>query len=391
MCFKGVRVLVTDGGGKQPLAMIRGLKEIGCNVTVLCSSKWDSCYVSNQPDKKILERRLFEDNSNAFSLEDKYSFYLSLAKSGNYDVFMPIGDKSTNFVTIHESELKKYVKLACAPREIYIKAFNKQLTFEQAMKSGIPCPKTRRDNQAIEDFLQEVNFPIIIKPRQGLGSIGFHKFKTVEEFRQRLNDKSFNVDDYVVQEFVDFEHRIDANIFMDRKGQVCTSYSADVLRWFPIDAGAGVVVQTINEPEAIKYAGQLLRDLGWQGFANVNFMIDKNTGEPKLLEINGRIPASVKLAYMCGFNISKQLLEMVYEEEVTRYPVNTKFNMYLRHFDTDVAWFFKSPDRFRAKPSWFSWKNTEEVLFRKDDPKPFFCQFLQKVFAYRTIMKNKRH
>ena len=391
MNFTGIRVLVTDGGGKQPLAMIRGLKEIGCHVTVLCSSKWDSCYVSNQPDKKILERRLFEDNSNAFSLEDKYSFYLSLAKSGNYDVFMPIGDKSTNFVTIHESELKKYVKLACAPREIYIKAFNKQLTFEQAMKSGIPCPKTRRDNQAIEDFLQEVNFPIIIKPRQGLGSIGFHKFKTVEEFRQRLNDKSFNVDDYVVQEFVDFEHRIDANIFMDRKGQVCTSYSADVLRWFPIDAGAGVVVQTINEPEAIKYAGQLLRDLGWQGFANVNFMIDKNTGEPKLLEINGRIPASVKLAYMCGFNISQQLLEMVYDEEVTCYPVNNKFNMYIRHFDTDIAWFLKSPDRFKANPSWFSWKNAQEALFSKDDMKPFFSNLLQKVFRYKETMKKKRH
>ena len=72
MDFSGIRVLVTDGAGKQPLAMVRGLKEIGCHITVLCSSKWDSCYVSNKPDKKILDRRLFEDNADAFSHEEKF-------------------------------------------------------------------------------------------------------------------------------------------------------------------------------------------------------------------------------------------------------------------------------------------------------------------------------
>jgi len=391
MDFSGIRVLVTDGGGKQPLAMIRGLKDIQCHITVLCSSKWDSCYVSNIPNKKILERRLYEDNPDAFSQEEKLSFYLSLAKSGEYDVFMPIGDKSTNFLTTYQCEFSKYVKLACAPREVYIKAYNKQLTFEQAMKSGIPCPKTRRDGQNIECFLRDARFPIIIKPRQGLGSIGFHKFKTEDEFRERLKDISFNVDEYVVQEFVKFDHRIDANIFMDRNGQVCTSYSADVLRWFPIDAGAGVLIQSINEPDALKYAGQLLKDLGWQGFANVNFMIEQETGEPKLLEINGRIPASVKLAYMCGFNISQQLLEMVFDENVTRYPANEKIGMCIRHFDTDIAWFLKSPDRFKAKPSWFSWKNTQEALYSKDDKKPFYSNLFQKIIRYNDIMRKKKH
>lgn len=391
MNFSGIRVLVTDGSGKQPLAMIYGLKSIKCHVTVLCSSKWDSCFVSNAPDIVILEKRLLAENPDAFSKEERVSFFLTLAKSGEYDVFMPIGDASTNFVTIHQEELGKYVRLACAPRDIYIKAFNKQLTFEQAMKSGIPCPKTRREGQDIKDFLKDATFPLIIKPRQGLGSIGFHKFNTEEEFRTRLKDGGFNVDDYVIQEFVHFEHRIDANIFMDKKGQVCTSYSADVLRWFPIDAGAGVLIQSIDEPEAIDYAGRLLHDLGWCGFANVNFMIDKETGQPKLLEINGRIPASVKLAYMCGFNISQQLMEMVYDEDVTCYPVNDRFGLYIRHFDTDIAWFIKSPDRFNAKPSWFSWKNTQEALYCREDKKPFFSNLFQRIFRYNEIMKKKQH
>jgi predicted ATP-grasp superfamily ATP-dependent carboligase len=385
MDFTKIRVLVTDSGGKQPYAMIRGLKDIGCHVTVICGSRHDTCYVSNKPDERILNTKFKENN------EDKFQWLLSLVASGKYNVLMPIGEMSTNFVTLHEDDFKKYVRIACAPRKVYLQAFNKQNTFDQAMKSGIPCPYTRRSDQTMEDYLQHAKFPIIIKPRQGIGSVGFHKFNTEKEFRERLADPSFNVDDYVVQEFVNFENRIGTNLFVDKKGNICTSYAVDVLRWFPIDAGAGVLIQTVDAHQILQYAGQLLKDLGWQGFANVAFMIDKETGEPRLMEINGRIPASVKVSFMLGCNVSRQFLEMIYDEEVTRYPENTQFGKYIRHFDTDVAWFLKSPDRFRAKPSWFSWKNTEEVLYCKDDPKPFFYQLYSKLISYRSLMKRKQH
>ena len=385
MDFTKIHVLLTESFSKQSYAMIRGLKDIGCHVTVICDSKHDTCYGSNIPDEKILNTQYKENNEN------KFQWMLSLVASGKYDVLMPIGEMSTDFVTQHEEDFKKYVKIACAPRKAYLQAFNKQNTFDQAMKSGIPCPYTRRSDQDIEDYLKHAKFPIIIKPRQGIGSIGFHKFKTEDEFRERLSDPSFNVEDYVVQEFVNFENRIGTNLFVDKKGNICTSYAVDVLRWFPIDAGAGVLIQTIDAHEILQYAGKLLQDLGWEGFANVAFMIDKETGEPRLMEINGRIPASIKVSFMLGYNVSQQLIEMIYDEEVTRYPENTQFGKYIRHFDTDIVWFLKSPDRFRAKPSWFSWKNTEEVLFCKDDPKPFFYQFYSKLITYRSIMKSKQH
>ena len=384
MNFKGKRVLVLDSG-KQALAMIRGLKEIGCIVTVLCKTRLDPCYVSNRPDKKLLIPQMAE-------IDDKYiKRLLKIVKSGDFDILMPIGELTTNPVTKNEALFKQYVKIACAPRETYIKAFNKQTTFDTAMKNGIPCPYTRRSDQDIEDFLAHAKFPIIIKPREGLGSIGFHKFESESEFRSWLKDDSFNVDDYVVQEFVHFENRIGTNLFVDQKGNICSSYAVDVLRWFPIDAGAGVLIRTVDAHEVLDYAGKLLKALEWKGFANVAFMIDKNTGEPRLLEINGRIPASIKMAYMCGYNISRQMLEMIYDQDVIQYPENTNFDLYIRHLDTDIAWFLKSKDRFRTKPSWFSWKNTKEILFSWDDPKPFFANFLQKTVSYKSIMQKKKH
>lgn len=385
MDFKGIRVLVLDGSGKQPIAMIRGLKEIGCHVTALCTSKLDTCYVSKLPDKKLLVKDMTPQNPNYIP------FLLKQVKSGDYDVLMPIGELSTNPVTQHEDEFKPYVKISCAPRETYIKAFNKQITFDTAIENNIPCPYTRHSKQDIEEYLNTCHFPIIIKPRQGLGSIGFHKFEKREDFWPYMKEHNLDPDDYVVQEFVNFDRHIGCLLFVDQKGNVCTSYTVDVTRRFPLDAGSAVLLKSTDEQEALRDAGELLKALGWRGFADVAFMVDKKTGNHKLLEINGRIPQSVKMAYMLGNNISRQMLEMVYDEDVTQYPENKQFGVYLRHFDLDIAWFLKSPDRFKVKPSWFSWKNTQEVLYSKDDKRPFFVNFFQKTLGYKKIMKRKQH
>lgn len=383
--FSKIRILVTEAGGKQPLAMIKGLKDIGCHVTVVCSSKHVTCYVSNLPDEKIINEYIHKHDDKAFEE------LIKLVETGRYDVVMPIGEMGTNFVTEHENELKQYVKLACAPRESYIKAFNKQITFDTAIENNIPCPYTRHSKQDIREYLDSCHFPIIIKPRQGLGSIGFHKFEKKEDFWPYMEEKGLNPDEYVVQEYVNFDKHIGCLFFVDQKGNICTSYAVDVLRRFPLDAGSAVLLQTIDEKDAIPYAGKLLQKLGWKGFADVAFMIEKETGAPKLMEINGRIPQSVKMAYMCGFNISRQMLEMAYDEDVIQYPDNDKFGLYLRHFDTDIAWFLKSPNRFKADPSWFSWKNTQEVIYSKSDKKPFYVNLFQKMTGYGTIMKKKQH
>lgn len=384
MDFRNIRVLVPEAG-KQALAMIRGLKELGCHVTVAGSSKYNACISSRLPDRKKVVEGLLSDKDKTFR------FILDEVKSGDYDVLMPIGELSTNPVTAHEEELGKYVKLACAPRDTYLKVFDKQITFDHAMKLGIPCPYTRVSGQTVDDYLVKAHFPLIIKPRNGLGSIGFHKFDTEAGLREKLTDSSFNIDDYVLQEFVEFEHRIGALVFMDKKGNVCTNYATDVLRWFPLDAGSAVMIKTTDAPEILEQNNRLLKGLQWQGYSAACYMIDKHTGEPKLLEINGRIPATVKLAFLCGYNISKQMLEMAYGVEVTRYPENKNFEMYVRHFDTDLAWFLKSPDRFRAKPSWFSWKNTWDVIYSRDDRKPFFTNLWLNVVQYQEKMKRKKH
>ena len=127
MEFKGIRVFVPEAG-KQALATVRGLKELGCHVTVSCGSKHNACYASKLPDKKIIFKDLFLD------IDATYQFYLEQAKSGNYDVLMPIGEKSTSIVNSHEDEFKKLVKVACAPMKAYIQVLTSKTRLTRPLK-----------------------------------------------------------------------------------------------------------------------------------------------------------------------------------------------------------------------------------------------------------------
>ena len=109
------------------------------------------------------------------------------------------------------------------------------------------------------------------------------------------------------------------------------------------------------------------------------------------VEINGRIPASIRLSRQCGYNVAKMLIDLALGEPVDRYPFNKTEGLCTRHFDTDLAWFVKSPTRFKTKPSWFSWKNTKDALYFRDDKKPFIVNFFSKLLNYKAIMKRKRH
>ncbi|MBR4673573.1 MAG: ATP-grasp domain-containing protein [Victivallales bacterium] len=385
MDFSKIRVLLTDGSARQTLTILHGLKEIGCHVTVLCPSKYAVCYASNLPDEKIL-------NINAAGSLDGFEDFLhSQIISGKYDVLLPVAEMTTNKVTQHEDEYKKYVKLACAPRKAYIQAFNKQNTFEHAMNIGMPCPVTRRSEQSVEDYLNQVEFPVIIKPRSGMGSIGFHKFEKREDFWPYVQEHQIDLNQYVLQKFIQYDKYLGAILFVDQKGNVCMSYADEVLRWFPIDAGTACLIRSIDNPELLDNAARLLKAMNWQGVAALSFMIDKTDNTPKLQEINGRIPASIKLSWQCGFNVAKLLIEMAYDQDVEQYPANIKFGQLTRHFHADFWWFIKSPNRFHANPSWFSWKDTKDVVYWDGDIKPWFAYTIQKILGFQDGLNKRRH
>ncbi len=73
-----------------------------------------------------------------------------------------------------------------------------------------------------------------------------------------------------------------------------------------------------------------------------------------------------------------QHLQDAFDDPVTEFP-NYKEGLYLRYIHKDILWFIKSRERFRADPSWFSWKNTTDEIASIKDIKPFFTYSIEVI------------
>ena len=385
MNFKGVRVLVLDGYGRQVAIILKELHKLGCITTTQNCSKLDVGYTSRYPKKKILEPNVRYDLNELKRVLDRE------IPSGNYDVVFPMLEGSTDVLWANKEFYQKYVKFACAGEEGFVNAYDKQLTMTLCQKNGINCPITKMDDETLEEFLSKVSFPLALKPRKGSGSRGFHKVDTKEQLLSPIESGEVKVEEYVIQEFIKEGeiHRV-SYTFIDNDGNVKTSLMAKSTRPYPLVVGTNSLFQSCQMPEIAAQSEKLLKLMNWKGYASVCFIESDEDHVPKVMEINGRISASIKMSVLCGAHVVRQLMEMAYDMPVTEYSRDYREDMRLRHFQADMMWFIKSPTRFKCKPFWFSPIRTSDVVFSWTDPIPWFAYTISCFARYKGEMEKRK-
>ena len=387
MNYKGLRVLVLDGYGRQIPAILRELHELGCCVTTLNERKLDVGYSSRYPDRKLVEPGIRSD------VERLEAVILRELSSGQYDVFLPMLEKSTDILTrLQEEGRLGAVKLVAAPRAAFLKAYDKEMTMRFCQENGIPCPRTKMDDETMDEYLAVAKFPLACKPRKGSGAAGFKKVDSREELMRLIADGTIAVDQYVIQEYIpQTEYRYGSRVMLDRDQRTIYDVTVESCRSYPIDGGPGCYIRTVNRPEINASAEGLLRAMGWVGFAHVSFMMDPRDRTAKVIEINGRIPASIKICTLVGAQPVKTLLDLVYGEPLEPMPTSIPEGVALRYFHTDFLWLLKSPNRFRARPSWFNFRKNHDYIWDWRDPLPFFTYSIEHMQTYRADMAVRQH
>ena len=385
MDFKGVKVLLLDGYGRQLPTILRQLHDLGCEITTLNCSKLDIGYTSRYPKKRLVEPETRHDNVALEKVLDREIF------SGNYDVVFPMLEPSTEILTRKIDEYGKYVRIIAAPYDAFMRAYDKQVTMVACMDNDIPCPITKRDDETLDEYIEKVGFPIAVKPRKGTGSIGFHCIKTREELDALISKEGFKIEENVLQQYIpQTDTQYGAYIMLDKNGDVKSAMVADKARWYPIDGGAACLSRSVNRPDIIDYSVRLLKALEWKGVAHLDFIGDPRDGLAKCMEINGRITASMKICWYAGIPIVKQLLQYAFDREVEEYNEPIPEDLRLRYSQTDIMWFLKSPKRWSFRPFWFSNKRTTDFIWSWKDPVPYFSYTLSHILTLREDMKKRK-
>lgn len=385
MDFNGVRALVLDGYGRQIPSVLQQLSELGCIITTVSCSKCDPGYASKYPAKKIL---LPDLNRGGAAMEQLIDAEIC---SGNYDVVIPILEKSTEYIVKNADKYSEFVKIAAAPYSAFIMAYDKEETLRVCQDIGVPCPLTKMDDETLETYLSKARFPLALKPRKGTGSIGFHRVDAKDELYELISSGKINVEQYVIQEFIpqdDIQYVCD--ICVDGNGDLKSAVAAEKIRWFPTDGGAACFLKAVERPDIVELSYKLLKAIGWVGFCAVSYINDPRDNVPKILEINGRIPAGVRLCPLCGIKIIRQMLELAFDAPVSEYKTDIGDGVCLRYLHTDILWFIKSKKRFKTKPGWFNFARNHDYIFSWKDPLPFFAYSFRGIARYRTEMDRRK-
>ena len=384
--YKGKKVLLLDGYGRQIPSLLHQLHELGCKVTTMCESRLDVGFTSRYPSRRIVVHGIRED-------VDIYRQAIEKELENGYDVLFPILEKSTDICTDGKiSTLYPELKIIAAPREAFLKAYDKQQTMTACMKNGIPCPITKMDDETMDDFLSRVSFPLAAKPRKGSGSAGFKKIHAREELDQYIAEGDIVPEEYVIQEFIPQDkYMCNCYVMMDDQQNPMYSLALKTYRWYPVDGGPGCFARTVDQPEVTENAVKLFKALGWSGFGQVSFMMDSRDNTPKVTEINGRISAGIKIMEYAGCTPVLYMLERAYGRRMKPKKDGIRQGLGLRYFHTDILWLLKSPDRFHADPNWFDFRKNIDYIFSWSDPLPFFSYAIEHAATYRKDMAKRKH
>ena len=332
------------GGGLQGLSFGESLfKKKDMNVSV----------VSN--DYEIVKSRLFLHKYTC--KESGYGEWLKdIFGKERFDVIIPMGDKSASYLSKNKAEIEKEYHTKCAvPDNSVLSVVEDKSSFMTFCEAhDIPHPRTKRLlEEDINDVAGEIGFPALIKPDYSVGARGITRVNSLDELQSRFHEISSKYGTCTLQEFIDNpDYYYNVMMYRNKKGSVLGCAIIKIIRMYPIGAGSSSCCITVENKELEHLCKMTLDKLEWVGMADFDVLQRKDTGEYKIIEINPRVPASLRAAYISGVNFPEIIVDDAMKLPIDSYcysPGKT-----LRYLGLDILWLLKSPKRFSVSPSWFN-------------------------------------
>jgi len=333
------QVFVTDGRSIAALAAVRSLGAQGLSVTCGESFKYNYASYSRHAQKSITYADP-DDKPDQF-LED---LDRELAR-GTYQAIIPIRDSAPLLLAKHRGQFERHTGFCLPDYETLLIGRDKGKTAKAAIKYNIPIPRTFfPEEQSLEDISRSIKFPALIKPRISSGARGIVFVPDEITLFQSYEAVKANYGEPIIQEYIKEEYRgdkrehISVTFLFNMESQLRASFAYQEFRQV---GGSASLAASILHPEAIECGAEFLRKLGWRGPAHVEFVIDPQDKQMKMLEINPRFWMALSLAIHAGVDFPYLLYQIIAEgdvEPVTNYRVGSHYRWFL---PMDIIWFLR--------------------------------------------------
>lgn len=274
---------------------------------------------------------------------------LAELRSRPYDLLLPTFEESL-LLAEYQDEIRSHTELFLPSFESIISLHFKPALYERCRDWGIRCPESAYpvDQNVLESETQHLRYPLIVKPAAGNNSIGKSVSRNREELRASYNpllsaDPQFPP---LVQEKIDGE--LICNLMFCRHGRKYGEVIYRNLRTLPDEGGTSVIRESIDHPEIARITERLAAVTHWSGFLGLDFLVERGTNTPFLIDANPRANPGVMLGYLAGVDWTGIILELLAGRKPT--PVQGRPGVRACSLIMDIAWLI---DGFRFGRGFF--------------------------------------
>lgn len=305
-------IIVADGEQRSALATVRSLGRAGHRVHVAFSE--DAADLAGRSRFAAGRHKVTAPSA------DRDAFARDLARLAHElgaDVVLPVTDVSVQAV-LEQNALFADVILPLPSLESFELIASKERSLALARELGLQTPTqavlAHPDERASLDSAGLV-FPAVLKPSSSVRAHtggGSHRGVFYAEDREQLDASLDTIPSSSYPILV--QRRVEGPgmglFFLLWDGRVIARFAHRRLREKPPSGGVSVLRESMAFDEELGAISlRLLREAEWRGVAMVEFKIDRATGSPFLMEVNGRLWGSLQLAIDAGVDFPRLLIE----------------------------------------------------------------------------------
>jgi carbamoyl-phosphate synthase large subunit len=213
------------------------------------------------------------------------------------NLIIPLYEPEFNLLNAYREDFKAVgVVLLLSGREVLDICNDKYQTYQFFSRIPVKTPQTRLGGQVPPG----VNFPLIAKPRDGMGSAGVRKLQSRAELDTLPQENELLIQEYITGT----EYTLD--VLSDWYGNVMAVVPRQRLE---VRGGEVVKTRTVRNQRLIDEGARVAAKLGGVGPLNLQCIVKED--EIFWLEINPRFGGGVPLSYAAGVDYPYLIYRMV--------------------------------------------------------------------------------
>jgi D-aspartate ligase len=230
-------------------------------------------------------------------------------------VLLPTSDLFFLFLSRHRAQLADKFLMSLPSEDVAESVVNKRKVYELAAANNTPFPKsyfpgTHDEAVAVTGSLR---YPAFIKPywghqwRRYFG--GLHKafrVRSSDEFLARFREVLDSGHPALVQSYITSpdDNLFSLSLYISQKGEVLAAFPRKQVRQYPPNSGTVTLAISERNPDLVANGTHFCQSIGYRGIAGLEYKLDREDNQYKLLDFNPRLMLSDGLTAYCGMNLA---------------------------------------------------------------------------------------